>query len=106
MFANPLLIIALLVTGATVVAAFLFVVTSMVSASYVLAMFSSGGNLNPKVGIKLSWGVILGALGVVMILSDSIEAVRPPIALGPTPFVFMVVFLLVCLLKALKRGAR
>lgn len=44
-------------TAAVVLAAFLFVVTSVVSASFVLGMFSTGGGLNPSRVVKLSWGV-------------------------------------------------
>ena len=75
----------------------------MVSAAYVLAMFSLGGDLNPSVKVKLAWGAVLGALGLVMILSNSIDAVRSIIALAAMPFVFIVLLLTVCLLKALKR---
>jgi glycine betaine transporter len=46
--------------------------------------------------------VVLGALGLVMILSGSIEAVKTIIALGALPFVFIVLVLVVCLLKMLK----
>ncbi|MCH6582760.1 MAG: BCCT family transporter [Proteobacteria bacterium] len=98
--------LSLLTTVATVVAAFLFIVTSVVSAAFVLAMFSTGGDLNPKVRVKLVWGVILGALGLVMILSNSIDAIKSIIALGAMPFVFIVLLLMVCLLKALKMEAR
>lgn len=87
---------------AVIVAAFLFVVTSVVSAAFVLGMFSSNGDLNPSVRIKLIWGAILGALGLVMILSGSIDAVKSIIALGALPFVFIILLLVVCLLKALK----
>ena len=66
-------------------------------------MFSTEGDLNPSVKVKLSWGVILGALGLVMILSGSIDAVKSIIALGSLPFVFVVLLLVVCLLKALKK---
>ena len=52
--------------------------------------------------MKLSWGVVLGGLGLVMILSGSIDAVKSIIALGALPFVFIVLLLVVCLLKALK----
>ena len=89
-------------TLATVLAAFLFIVTSVVSAAYVLAMFSTGGSVNPSVRIKLVWGVILGALALVMIFSGSIDAVKTLIAVGAMPFVFYVLLLMVCLLKALK----
>jgi glycine betaine transporter len=87
---------------ATVLAAFLFVVTSVVSASFVLSMFATGGNLNPSTRTKLVWGVILGALGLVMILSNSIDAVKSIIALAALPFIFIVLLVVVCLLKALK----
>ena len=98
--------LSLLTTVATVVAAFLFIVTSVVSAAFVLAMFSTGGDPNPKVRVKLVWGAILGALGLVMILSNSIDAIKSIIALGAMPFVFIVLLLMVCLLKALKMEAR
>lgn len=94
-----------LTSAATVVAAFLFIITSVVSAAFVLGMFSTGGDLNPSMRVKLMWGVILGALGLVMILSNSIDAVKSIIALGAMPFVFIVLLLLVCLLKSLKTEA-
>ncbi|HBH28304.1 MAG: BCCT family transporter [Desulfofustis sp. PB-SRB1] len=92
-----------LTIAATVVAAFLFIVTSVVSAAFVLSMFSTRGNPDPSVKIKLIWGVILGALGLVMILSDSVDAVRQIIAISASPFVFIVLLLMVCFLKALKK---
>jgi glycine betaine transporter len=91
-----------LTTVATAVAAFLFIVTSVVSAAYVLAMFSTGGSQDPSVKIKLVWGVILGVLGLVMILSGSVSAIRNIIAMSAGPFVFVVLILLLCLLKSLK----
>jgi glycine betaine transporter len=92
-----------LTTIATTIAAFLFIVTSVVSAAYVLAMFSTGGSQNPPVRIKLMWGAILGALGLAMILSGSVSAIRQIIAMSAGPFVFIILLLLVCLLKALKQ---
>jgi glycine betaine transporter len=65
-------------------------------------MFAVGGDLNPPTRIKLIWGVILGALGLVMILSNSIDAVKSIIGLAALPFVFIVLLITVCLLKALK----
>ncbi len=91
--------------AATVVAAFLFIVTSVVGAAFVLGMFSTGGDLDPPVRVKLVWGGLLGALGLVMIFSGGIEAVKSIIALGAMPFVYIVLLLLLCLLKALRREA-
>lgn len=88
-------------TVATILAAFLFIVTSVVSAAFVLATFSTGGDPNPKPIIRLVWGVLLGLLGCAMILSGSIEAVKKLIALGALPFVLITLLLLVCLARGL-----
>ena len=88
---------------ATCIAAFLFIVTSVVSAAYVLAMFSTGGSQDPPVKIKLIWGAILGGLGFAMILSGSVSAIRQIIAMSAGPFVFIILLLLVCFFKALKK---
>jgi glycine betaine transporter len=66
-------------------------------------MFSSEGDIDPSARIKLIWGVILGALGYVMILSGDMSAIKSIIALGSLPFVFVVLLLVVCLLKTLKK---
>jgi glycine betaine transporter len=85
-----------------VVAAFLFIVTSVVSAAMVLGMFSTAGDANPPVRIKLSWGAILAALGLVMILSNSIDAVRSLISLGAMPYLFVLNLLMVSMYRALR----
>lgn len=95
--------LSIVTTVATVVAAFLFIVTSVVSAAFVLGMFSSGGNPDPTRGVKLIWGLLLGALGYAMILSGSVEGVKKVIALGAMPFVFITILMIVCLVRALRR---
>lgn len=91
---------------AVIIAAFLFIVTSIVSAAFVLSMFSCDGDVNPPVKVKLVWGVLLGGLGLVMILTNDIATVKKIIALGALPFVFIVLLLIVALLKTLKAEER
>ncbi|CUJ94640.1 Glycine betaine transporter OpuD [Ruegeria denitrificans] len=88
---------------ATVLAAFLFVVTSVVSAGFTLAMIGSGGDENPSPRIRTIWGIILGALGLAMILVGDITVVRSIIALSAMAFVFIVPILVICLFKSLAR---
>lgn len=93
----------LLTTFATIAAAFLFIVTSVVSAAFVLGTFSSGGDPNPCPRIRLVWGALLGLLGAAMILSGSIDAIKKLIAIGALPFVFVCVLLCVCLVRGLRQ---
>ncbi|WP_299590377.1 BCCT family transporter [uncultured Tateyamaria sp.] len=93
----------LLTTLATIAAAFLFIVTSVVSAAFVLGTFSSGGDPDPSPRIRLVWGVLLGLLGAAMILSGSIDAIKKLIAIGALPFVFVCVLLCVCLVRGLRQ---
>ncbi|MEM9146084.1 MAG: BCCT family transporter [Pseudomonadota bacterium] len=87
--------------AATILAAFLFVVTSVVSAGFVLAMFATGGDENPSAGIRTIWGGVLGALGLAMVLVGDVALVRSVIALSAIAFVFVAPVLLVCLLRSL-----
>jgi len=56
-------------------------------------MFSDNGNPNPISRGKLTWGVIIGLLGMIMIFTGNIEAVRAIIPLGARPFVFIILLL-------------
>lgn len=92
-----------LTRAATVLAAFLFVVTSVVSAGFTLAMIGTGGDENPTPRVRTIWGAILGALGFAMVLVGDISLVRSIIALSAIAFVFIVPILVVCLLRSLGR---
>ena len=91
---------------ATVLAAFLFIVTSVVSASFVLGSFSTGGNPTPPPQVRLLWGGLLALLSLAMILSGSVDSVKILISLGALPFVFISVLLVVCLIRALRQEGR
>ncbi|MBE1282483.1 MAG: BCCT family transporter [Rhodobacteraceae bacterium] len=92
--------------AATIIAAFLFVVTSVVSAGFTLAMIGTGGDENPSPKIRTVWGAILGALGLAMVLVGDIALVRSIIALSAIAFVFIVPVLVVCLFRTLNREER
>ncbi|WIY23838.1 BCCT family transporter [Parasedimentitalea psychrophila] len=91
--------------GATILAAFLFVVTSVVSAGFTLAMIGTGGDENPSPRIRTVWGAVLAALGLAMIFVGDIGLIRSVIALSAIAFVFIVPILVVCLLRSLHKEA-
>lgn len=88
---------------ATIAAAFLFVVTSVVSAGFTLAMIGTGGDENPSPGVRTIWGLVLGALGLAMIFVNDVSLVRSIIALSAFAFVFIVPILVICLMKSLSK---
>ncbi|WP_231757746.1 BCCT family transporter [Microbulbifer elongatus] len=94
--------LAWLTQAAVIVSGFLFVITSVVSAALVLAMFTDRGNPEPSTRIKLTWGGIVAALGLAMILTGNIEVVRTIIVMAALPFLLILPLLYVTLLKALK----
>lgn len=56
----------------TIFAAFLFVVTSVVSAGFTLAMIRSAGDENPSPRVRTAWGIVLAALGLAIIFVNDI----------------------------------
>ena len=88
---------------ATILAAFLFVVTSVVSAGFTLAMIGSGGDENPSPNVRTLWGGVLGALGLAMVFVDDVGLIRSIIAVSAMAFVFIVPVLVVCLVHALRK---
>ncbi|RDD63598.1 BCCT family transporter [Ferruginivarius sediminum] len=93
-----------LLNVAAMVLAFVFLVTSVVSAAYVLGLLSGPGS-NPSWRSKLAWGMVLGVLGAAMIVAGNIQAVRALSVLGALPFAAIMVLQVVALLRALRADA-
>lgn len=87
--------------GTALLLSFVFLVTSVVSAAYVLGMFTSQGSLNPSVGQKLAWGAVLGGLGTALTLSGNVDAIRTVAFIGAIPFTLIIFLQIVSFLIAL-----
>jgi glycine betaine transporter len=81
---------------------FVFLVTSVDSATYVLGMLTTQGTLNPPVRRKLVWGITLGVMGAALLVSGRIDVVRGVSISGAIPFVLVLGLQLVALLRALR----
>ena len=90
-----------LLNGTALVLSFIFLVTSVVSAAFVLGMFTSQGSLNPSVGQKPAWGAVLGGLGTALTLSGNVDAVRTVAFIGAIPFTLIILLQVVAFLQAL-----
>jgi glycine betaine transporter len=85
---------------------YIFLVTSVDSATFVLGMLTSGGDTDPPRNRKIAWGVTLGLMGAALVLSGSVGAVRALAIVGAIPFSFVLVLQIVAFLKALAYDAR
>ncbi len=81
---------------------FVFLVTSVDSATFVLGMLTTQGSLDPPVSRKLAWGVILAVLGGALLLAERVDVVRAIAILGAIPFAFILLVQIGALLRALR----
>ncbi|MDQ0222638.1 BCCT family transporter [Streptococcus moroccensis] len=80
---------------------FSFFITSADSATYVLAMLSEDGKLNPSNRIKIIWGVSLAVIAITLLLSGGLTALQNVLITVALPFSFVLILVTVSLLKEL-----
>lgn len=90
-----------LLAGGAIVLVFIFLVTSLDSATFVLGMLTSRGSPDPSLGRKAAWGIGVGALGAALLLSGNVHAVRAVSISGAMPFVLILLLQAVALVRAL-----
>ncbi len=83
-----------------------FFITSADSATLVISRFSTGGlGGGPDTSegrlLIIFWGVLLGGLAMVLIWSGGLKALQTASLIGAFPFIFVMVFLLIALIRAL-----
>lgn len=79
-----------------------FFVTSADSATFVLGMMSSDGDLNPSVSRKVTWGVIQSALALALMLSGGLKMLQTASIVAAFPFAFIMLFGMISIMKAVK----
>ncbi|MBX9297071.1 BCCT family transporter [Chromobacterium piscinae] len=79
----------------------IFFVTSADSATFVLGMFTSGGDLNPSHRVKLIWGVLLAAIALVLLQSGGLKALQAVLIVSALPFMLIMIGMAVSLYRAL-----
>jgi glycine betaine transporter len=92
--------------GLMLVLIVLFVITSANSATFVLGMFTSKGVLNPKRWSRLTWGIVQVSVAGVLLLSGGLEALQTISILAAFPFMVLMIFMAVALLKSLRNEQR
>ncbi|MEO3435332.1 BCCT family transporter [Inquilinus sp. CAU 1745] len=81
---------------------FIFLVTGADSGTFVIAMMTSDGDLNPSTRQKVMWGLIMAAITAGTLLSGSVEIAKAMAITGAIPYTFIVLLQLVGFLRALR----
>ena len=85
----------------------IFAVTTSDSASFFTAMQMSRGNRNPKITMRLLWGVIIGLTGIIFQLTGGFNAIKSLAIVVGAPFFFVgiaFIFSVYAMLKKAKAG--
>lgn len=85
----------------TLVVIMIFFVTSADSATYVLGMLSSKGDINPASFVKVSWGIILALFAMIMIYTGGTQAIQNLLIIAALPFSIVIILMIWSLFKSL-----
>lgn len=80
-----------------------FFITSADSGTYVLAMLSSEGDLNPSNHKKVIWGVVQAVLAIGLLIAGGLKPLQTISIAAAFPFIFIMLAACVSLIKALKQ---
>lgn len=83
-----------------------FFVTSANSATFVLAMYSTDGDLNPPKNKMVVWGVLMGALAVVLLLTGGLQNLQTISLAAAMPFSLIMLCACWSFVKALTKGEK
>lgn len=83
-----------------------FFITSANSATFVLSMFSSGGDLNPGNGKKVLWGIVQAVIAFALLMSGGLQALQTASVAAAFPFIFIMLFTCWSLVKALREETK
>jgi len=79
-----------------------FFITSADSATFVLGMQTTNGNLNPSNKIKFVWGLIQSGTAAILLWIGGLEALQRASIIAAFPFTIVMLLIVFSLIKSLK----
>lgn len=98
-FGSFLSIIAIILIGT-------FFITSADSGTYVLGMMTTNGSHTPGNKIKLTWGIMLSAIALVLLYSGGLQALQNTMIAAALPFSIIMALMTISLVKSLYKESR
>lgn len=87
----------------TIIVIAIFFVTSADSATFVLGMFSTGGQLNPSNVVKIVWGLLLSAMAAIVMYSGGLDGFQNLLIIAALPFSIILILMVVSFYKTIKK---
>lgn len=81
----------------------LFFITSADSATFVLGMLSDKGSIHPPAIVKVTWGLLLSIIAGIVMYSGGTQGLQNILIIAALPFSFVIIFMMISLLKALRK---
>ena len=81
---------------------YIFLVTSADSGSFVLAMMTSEGQLDPPVVYKMVWGTLVAILTVATLFSGSVDVAKAMAVTGAVPFSVVLLLQVIGFIRVLR----
>ena len=85
----------------SIVLLIIFFVTSADSATFVLGIMTTRGNMDPPTGIKIGWGIIQSSAAAVLLFSGGLLALQRMSITAALPLTFIMLIMCYSLLRAL-----
>ncbi len=80
----------------------IFFITSADSATFVLGMFTTGGELNPSNIVKIIWGLTLSVIAAIVMYSGGIDGFQNMLIVAALPFSFIIICMAISFYKTAK----
>ncbi|WP_453997233.1 glycine betaine uptake BCCT transporter [Bacillus nitroreducens] len=80
-----------------------FFITSADSATFVLGMQTTNGNLNPPNLIKFIWGIIQSASAAILLWAGGLSTLQTASIIAAFPFTIVLICIMISLLKSFKQ---
>lgn len=93
-------------SGVTMVILFVFLVTSADSASYIVSQMTDQGSLNPPLYKRLTWGVLISAICITLIVASGLKGLQSGSLITALPFAIVLFLMMGVLYRELRDDRR
>jgi glycine betaine transporter len=84
----------------------LFLITSADSASFLVAMLMSKGDMEPAAGMKVLWGLVLGTVSLILLQTDGLKALQTASIVCALPFTVVMIGMMVSMVRGFRKDTQ